>query len=74
MEKLIMGKRGEKGKVVSINGDSRFQSRITSIGITVGSVVEVIRNQKKQPIIIYSRDTLIAINNKESEKIMWEVI
>ena len=42
MERLSTLKEKTKGKVVEIIGDTHFQSRIISIGITVGSDVEVI--------------------------------
>ena len=74
MQKLSTAKKGTIGIVKSIEGDGRFLSRITSIGIILGSVIEVIQNQKKRPLLIYSRDTLIAINEQESEKITLEVV
>jgi ferrous iron transport protein A len=39
------------------------------MGITVGSTLEIIRNEKKQPMLLFCRDTMIAINRKECEKI-----
>jgi ferrous iron transport protein A len=74
MRKLSAVKAGERGRIASINGDARFLSRITSIGLTIGSVVEVIQNQKRRPMLVYGRDTMIAINRKECEKIMLEVM
>lgn len=74
MKKLSEIKKGEKGKITSLKGDTRFLSRITSIGLTVGSIIEVIQNQKKQPVLVYGRDTMIAINRNECEKIMLEVV
>ncbi|MFZ7102493.1 MAG: FeoA family protein [Peptococcaceae bacterium] len=74
MKNLSMVKNGEKGRITSLTGDLRFLNRITSIGITIGSVVEMIQNQKKRPILVYGRDTMIAINRSESEKIMVEVV
>jgi len=74
MENLEALKKGNLGKVLSISGNSRFLSRISSIGITIGSTVEVIQNEKKYPVLIYQRDTLIALNREESKKIMVEVI
>ncbi len=74
MKNLSQAKKGEKGKIRSIHGDPRFLSRITSIGLTVGSEVEVIQNQKRQPVLIYGRDTMIAVNRKECEKIVVEVL
>lgn len=55
MQKLSEVKNNTKAKVVKILGEPYFQSRIISIGITVGSDIEVIQNQKKQPIFIYCR-------------------
>lgn len=74
MKKLSAAKNGEKGKIVTIEGNIRFLSRITSIGLTIGSVIEVIQNQKGRPLLVYGRDTMIAINRNECEKIMLEGI
>ncbi len=74
MEKLTNLKDETKGKVAEIIGDIHFQSRITSIGVTVGSEIEVIQNYKKQPVLIYCRDTMIAVNKKEAGNIIVEVI
>ena len=44
--------KADREAVVSgINGDSRFLSRITSIGITPGCRVKVLRNDKNRPIV-----------------------
>ena len=59
-------------KITSIDGDTRFLTRITSIGLTVGGIVQMVSNQKKRPLLVYSRNTLIAVNRKESEKIVVE--
>lgn len=74
MQKLSEMTNNTNAKVVQILGDSHFQSRIISIGITVGSDVEIIQNHKKQPLIVYCRDTAIAINKREADKIMMEVL
>lgn len=69
MRKLSDVSSGEKGVISAIEGDNRFLSRITSIGITVGCQIEVLQNEKKQPILIYGRDTMIALNRTECDKI-----
>ncbi len=74
MEKLSALKEKTKARVAEIHGDTHFQSRIISIGITVGSEIEVIQNYKKQPVLIYCRDTMIAVNKTEAEKIKMEVL
>lgn len=50
MKKLSELNEGSCGTVAAITGDSHFQSRITSIGLTIGSWIEVIQNFKKQPV------------------------
>lgn len=74
MEKLSDVAEHKKVKITSIDGDTRFLTRITSIGLTIGGVVQVVSNQRKRPLLVYSRNTLIAVNRKESEKIIVEVI
>ncbi len=57
--------RNSEAIVEKLTGDERFMSRITSIGLTPGCSIKVIRNDKNRPMLIYSRDTLIALNRKE---------
>jgi Fe2+ transport system protein A len=73
MKKLNELSDGSCGRVVAINGDTHFQSRVTSIGLTIGCPFEVIQNPKKRPVLVYARDTMVAINKAESDKIMVEV-
>ena len=51
--------------ISSVEGDTRFVSRITSIGLTPVCHVSVIKNDKNRPILLYSRDTMIAVNRNE---------
>ena len=72
MKKLSEMKQGEKGIVSSVNGDARYVGRITSIGITPGCKVSIIKNDKRRPLIVFARDTMIALNEKESANIVVE--
>lgn len=74
MKKLSEMPSGSYGKISNVIGNQRFLSRITSIGLTLGSKVEIIKNTKKQPILIYGRDTLIALNRKECNNILLEEV
>ena len=58
--------------VSEINGDTRFVSRITSIGLTPGCKVMVVKNDKNRPMLVYSRDTMIALNRNECKGITVE--
>lgn len=67
--KLYEATPGYTGTITSIDGDTRFLSRITSIGLTEGCQIEIMQNQKNQPLLLISRDSLIAVNRKDCERI-----
>ncbi len=69
MKKLSELQKDETGVIATVNGDTRFVSRITSIGLTPGCAVTVIKNEKNRPLLVYSRDTMIALNRGESSMI-----
>lgn len=72
MVELTQLQTGRKARVVQIDGDKRYLSRITSIGLNVGSRVEMLQNVKRRPLLVYSRDTMIALNRQESLNIKVE--
>ena len=45
MKKLVELEKEKSGVVASVNGDARFVSRITSIGITPGCKVTIVKNE-----------------------------
>ena len=65
MKKLSETSSGERGIICDIEGDTRFLSRITSIG-----PVTVLQNERKRPLLLFSRDSMIALNREECGKIM----
>ena len=67
-------KENSEALVSGINGDTRFMSRITSIGLTPGCRVKVIKNDKNRPVRVYSRDTMIALNRSECKGITVEEV
>lgn len=67
MKRLSELAKNASGVIASINGDTRFVSRITSIGLTPGCRVSIIKNEKHRPLLVYSRDTMIALNRKECD-------
>jgi len=56
--------------IKELKGDARFISRITSIGLTPGCRVSIIKNDKNRPVLLYSRDTMIAVNRRECAGIL----
>ncbi len=55
--------------VSGISGDAHLMKRITSIGITEGSIVQTVKNDPKMPVLIYARETLIALNRPDAENV-----
>lgn len=73
MQKLTELKDGQKARITAVNGDRRYLSRITSIGLNVGCNIEMLQNVRNRPLLVYGRDTMIALNRAESERISVEV-
>jgi ferrous iron transport protein A len=71
---LNNSRNGERVRIVAIEGDTRFLSRITAIGLTIGCEVEMIENGKGRPLLLYGRDTMVAVNRKDSARVMVEEI
>jgi len=65
---------GQKAVVADVCGDSRFLSRIVSIGLTPGCKIEMLHNEGNLPLLFYGRDTVIALNREESKDIAVEVV
>ena len=67
-------KENKEALVSEIKGDTRFMSRITSIGLTPGCKVRVVKNDKNRPLLVYTRDTMIALNRNECKGIAVEEV
>ena len=67
-------KESREALVSEVSGDTRFMSRITSIGLTPGCRVRVVKNDKNRPLLVYTRDTMIALNRNECKGILVEEV
>ena len=67
--KLSETKKDTHGKVMGIEGDAHFVSRVTAIGMTEGVPFQTVRNNKHMPVLVYLRETLIALNRADAERI-----
>ena len=61
---------GKRYVIQSIKDEARLVNRLSSMGLLCGSPLEVCQNNKKQPVLLFARDTLIAIGREESKKIL----
>lgn len=71
MNRIILSnaKPGNTYSVIEIKDEARLVNRLSSMGLMCGSRIEVCQNNPKQPVLIFARDTLIAIGREESKKI-----
>ena len=71
-EKLLLSESisGNTYLVLEIKDESRLINRLSSMGILCGSRIEICQNHKKQPVLLFVRDTLVAIGREESKKIV----
>ena len=73
MMKLTDSWPDQYGVIRKIGGDAHFTNRITAIGVTEGTAFRIVRNDKKMPVLVYLRETLIAVNRRDAERIEVEV-
>ena len=67
--KLSEMKADRTGTVKSLGRDERFLKRITSVGLTEGARFKVVKNDRKMPILVYARETLLALNRRDCDMI-----
>lgn len=72
--KLSQMETGQKGVIRSVSGDDRFASRVTSIGFTEGCRIEIVQNARKRPLLIFERDSVVALDRADCENIDVEVV
>lgn len=56
--------------VKEIKDESHLVNRLSSMGLMCGSILDVCQNHRKQPVLLFTRDTLVAIGREESKKIL----
>lgn len=65
--KLIEAENNKNYILTSIGTSEHFVERAKSMGLVQGTKLKMIRNQKKMPVLIYARDTLLAVNQKDAK-------
>ena len=70
--KLSEATPGYTGCVSSVTGSHHLLSRLIGIGIVEGSTIQVIQNEKGQPVLFYCRDSIISLSKKDCEGIKIE--
>ncbi|TCO73119.1 FeoA family protein [Marinisporobacter balticus] len=70
MIRLNLQKENTICQIVELEGSNKFISKITAMGLTNGTMIEVVQNDKKSPVLLFARDTMIAVSKEEAKKII----
>jgi ferrous iron transport protein A len=61
---------GEAGIVRALNGGKELSSRLASLGVTPGTIIFVVQNFGRGPVMIMVRDTRIALGRGEAQTVL----
>ena len=70
MKTLDLLRPGAEGTVKDLDGDQSFLSRAVSIGFTPGVEFTILQNYRHWPVVVWLRDTQVAIGRDEARKII----
>lgn len=68
---LLNLKTGHRGRIAEIRGDRQTVRRMLSLGLRIGSVVNVI-NHRGQSIVISNGNTRVALGPSVADKLLVE--
>jgi ferrous iron transport protein A len=63
---------GQDAIVCGLNGGQRFVSRASAMGFTPDTPVTMVQNFGRGPVLVYLRDTQVALGRGEAAKIQIE--
>ena len=72
--KLSEMETGRKGTSASVSGTDRFVSRVTAIGLTEGCRIEIVQNAKRRPLLVFERDSVVALDRTDCKNIEVDVL
>ncbi len=68
--KLTESEVNARFMIQTIGGsDIRLLNKLTSVGLTRGTKVQVLKNDKKMPVQICADNTMLTLNRTEAERI-----
>ena len=72
--KLSEMETGRKGTIAFVSGTDRFVSRVTAIGLTEGCRIEIVQNAKRRPLLVFERDSVVALDRTDCKNIEVDVL
>ena len=70
---LLNLEQGHKGRITEICGDQRLQRRMLSLGLRVGTVVNVL-NHRGRGVVVGNAGTRVALGSSVAEKLIVEAL
>ncbi len=67
--RLSKAVEGQRYVLISVGRNNHFIRRAGSMGLVTDTELQIVRNQAKMPILLFARDTLIAVNQKDAAEI-----
>ncbi|MDA8163986.1 MAG: transcriptional repressor [Desulfobacteraceae bacterium] len=67
---LLLAANGERVQIVRLLGGREMQARLTAMGLTVGTCLQVINNHPSGPFIVAVNDARMALGTGMAEKIV----
>ena len=55
---------GKRVLITRVDGDVRLLTRLSSVGLVPGASLRVERNDRNRPVLVFERDTRLAINRQ----------
>lgn len=74
MKELSLQQNHSICKIVQLHGDNKFINKAASMGLVNNTLVKMLQNSGKLPLIIYASDTMIALSRKEADYILVEEV
>lgn len=74
MKTLDKTSPGARVRITRVDGDVRLLTRLSSVGLVPGATVHVERNDRNRPVLVFERDTRLAINREECKRIQVEEV
>lgn len=72
MSMLSLLEKDQTAVVSGLTGGLRFISRVSAMGFTPGTPVTMVQNMGRGPVLVYLRDTQVALGRGEAAKVQIE--
>lgn len=74
MQKINEFKKGDRVKILCVECGKNIQKKLTELGIFLGADLEIIKNDRFNPVLVRVFDSRIALGPGEANKIYGEKI